>query len=53
MGPGEGLGWETGRGYSTTSDEVDELLTEAYVSGVSQRKMADVTEGLMGKRVSR
>ena len=39
--------------YKTRSDEVDELLTEAYVSGVSQRKMADVTEGLMGKRVSR
>jgi putative transposase len=39
--------------YKTRSDEVDELMTEAYVSGVSQRKMADVTEGLMGKRVPR
>ncbi|MFC1610559.1 IS256 family transposase [Myxococcota bacterium] len=39
--------------YQRRSDEVDELVTEAYVSGVSQRKMADLTEGLMGKRVSR
>ncbi len=39
--------------YKGRSDEVDDLLTEAYVSGVSQRKMADVTEGLMGKRVPR
>jgi transposase-like protein len=39
--------------YQRHSSEVDVMLTEAYVSGVSQRKMADVTESLMGERVSR
>jgi transposase-like protein len=39
--------------YKRRSDEVDDMLTEAYVSGVSQRKMADVTESLMGEKVSR
>src|SRR5690606_24945079 len=39
--------------YKRRSNEVDEMLTEAYVSGVSQRKAADVTEALMGERVSK
>ena len=39
--------------YRRRTAEVDDLLTEAYVSGVSQRKMGDVTESLMGRRVSR
>lgn len=39
--------------YKRRTDEVDAMLTEAYVSGVSQRKMADVTESLMGERVSK
>ena len=38
--------------YKRRTDEVDALLTEAYVSGVSQRKMGDFTERLLGKRVS-
>ena len=29
------------------------MMVEAYVSGVSQRKMGDVTEALMGERVGR
>ena len=28
-------------------------MVEAYVSGVSQRKMGDVTEALLGERVGR
>jgi transposase-like protein len=39
--------------YQRRSPEVDEMMVEAYVSGVSQRKMADVTEALMGERVGR
>lgn len=39
--------------YKRRTNEVDEMLTEAYVSGVSQRKAADVTEALMGERVSK
>ena len=35
------------------SPELDEMMVEAYVSGVSQRKMGDVTEALMGERVGR
>ena len=35
------------------SEEVDEMMVEAYVSGVSQRKMGDVTEALLGERVGR
>ena len=34
------------------SPELDEMMV-AYVSGVSQRKMGDVTEALMGERVGR
>ena len=32
---------------------MDEMMVEAYVSGVSQRKMGDVTEALLGERVGR
>jgi len=39
--------------YKRRSEEVDAMMTEAYVSGVSQRKMADVTESLLGERISR
>jgi putative transposase len=39
--------------YQRRSPELDEMMVEAYVSGVSQRKMADVTEALMGERVGR
>jgi putative transposase len=39
--------------YQRRSLELDEMMVEAYVSGVSQRKMADVTEALMGERVGR
>jgi transposase-like protein len=39
--------------YQRRSSEIDEMMVEAYVSGVSQRKMADVTEALMGERVGR
>jgi putative transposase len=39
--------------YRRRTDEVDDLITEAYVQGVSQRGMGDVTEALMGERVSR
>ena len=34
--------------YRRRSEEVDEMMVEAYVSGVSQRKMGDVTEGTAG-----
>ena len=37
--------------YRRRSEEVDEMMVEAYVSGVSQRKMGDVTEALLGERV--
>ena len=39
--------------YQRRSPELDEMMVEAYVSGVSQRKMGDVTEALMGERVGR
>ena len=39
--------------YRLRSEEVDEMMVEAYVSGVSQRKMGDVTEALLGERVGR
>ena len=39
--------------YQRRSPEIDEMMVEAYVSGVSQRKMADFTEALMGERVGR
>ena len=39
--------------YRRRTEEVDDLIAEAYVSGVSQRKMGEVTEALMGEQVSR
>jgi putative transposase len=39
--------------YQRRAPEIDEMMVESYVSGVSQRKMADVTEALMGERVGR
>ena len=39
--------------YRRRSEEVDEMMVEAYVSGVSQRTMGDVTEALLGERVVR
>ncbi len=38
--------------YQRRSEELDDMIVEAYVGGVSQRKMGDVTEALMGARVS-
>ena len=38
--------------YRRRSEEVDEMMVEAYVSGVSQRKMGR-TEALLGERVGR
>ncbi len=39
--------------YQRRSPELDEMMVEAYVSGVSSRKMGDVTEALVGERVGR
>ena len=39
--------------YRRRTEDVDDLITEAYVQGVSQRGMGEVTEALMGERVSR
>ena len=39
--------------YQRRMDEVDGLLTSAYVSGVSTRKLGAVTTALLGERVSR
>ena len=39
--------------YQRRSPELDEMMVEAYVSGVSQRRVGDVTEALMGERVGR
>jgi putative transposase len=39
--------------YQRRSAELDDMMVEAYVSGVSQRKMGDVTQALMGERVGR
>ena len=39
--------------YRRRTDELDGMITEAYVHGVSQRKMGHVTEALLGDRVSR
>lgn len=41
------------RRYERRQGEVDDLITESYVNGVSTRKVADLTEALLGKRVSR
>jgi putative transposase len=39
--------------YRRRTAEVDALLTSAYVNGVSQRKAGELTEALLGERVSR
>ena len=39
--------------YRRRSEDLDDMIVEAYVSGVSQRKMGEVTEALMGEPVSR
>ena len=39
--------------YRRRSEELDDMILEAYVGGVSQRKMGDVTEALLGERVGR
>jgi transposase-like protein len=39
--------------YQRRTGDVDAAITEAYVQGVSQRKMAKVTEALLGEAVSR
>ena len=39
--------------YQRRTAEVDDMIVEAYVSGVSQRKMGEVTKALMGEQVSR
>ncbi len=39
--------------YQRRTAEIDELLTSAYVNGVSTRKAGELTEALMGERVSR
>ena len=39
--------------YQRRSADLDEAISEAYVSGVSTRKMAGVTKALLGEGVSR
>jgi putative transposase len=39
--------------YRRRTEDVDDLITEAYVQGVSTRGMGAVTEALMGEQVSR
>lgn len=39
--------------YHRRTEELDDMIVEAYVSGVSQRKMGEVTGALMGERVGR
>jgi transposase-like protein len=39
--------------YRRRAEEIDDMIAEAYVGGVSQRKMAEVTEALMGESVGR
>jgi len=39
--------------YRRRTEDLDAAISEAYVSGVSTRKMAKVTEALMGEGVSR
>lgn len=39
--------------YRRRTEDVDAMIAEAYVGGVSQRKMGEVTEALMGERVGR
>ena len=39
--------------YQRRTDDIDALLTSAYVNGVSTRKAGELTEALLGARVSR
>lgn len=39
--------------YKRRAPEIDDAITEAYIGGVSTRKMAGVTEALLGESVSR
>ena len=39
--------------YRRRTEEVDELIAEAYVGGISQRRMGEVTGALLGEQVSR
>jgi len=39
--------------YRRRTEEVDEMIAEAYVGGISQRRMGEVTEALLGEQVSR
>src|SRR5687768_3770449 len=39
--------------YQRRQDDIDAAITEAYVGGVSTRKMGDVTEALLGEDVSK
>jgi len=39
--------------YARRQGEVDDMIVESYVNGVSTRKVGAVTEALLGKRVSR
>jgi transposase-like protein len=39
--------------YRRRTDEIDAAIVSAYVSGVSTRKVGDLTEALTGKKVSR
>jgi putative transposase len=50
---GGGVGHDALGRYQRRTEEIDAMVTSAYVHGVSQRKMADVTEALLGERVSR
>ncbi len=37
--------------YRRRTEELDNMIAEAYMSGVSQRKMGELTGALMGERV--
>lgn len=39
--------------YRRRSEEIDEMITSAYVNGVSTRKTGELTEALLGERVGR
>lgn len=39
--------------YQRRMEDVDDMITESYVQGVSQRKMGDVTQALLGEEVKR
>lgn len=48
-----GSGCEILGRYQRRAPEIDEMIAEAYVSGVSTRKMGPVTDALLGEQVSR